>query len=321
MSPTGPIEEEPMRRSQRAGRARPEETRDGLTLCTLRRNGELSLGVRTPRGVLDVVRSARALRLRAPSDVHEAIEGKHREGLRRLVSEAERGRRVALLAEDEVEFGPCVTRPEKIIMMGLNYRRHCAEVKLPVPSVPVFFNKYNNALLGHRGTIPLPVRVSSQFDYEGELVVVIGRTSRDLGPAEALSCVYGYCVGNDFSARDLQMRTSQFMAGKTCDGFAPIGPWLVAADLVGDPQDLAIETRVNGEVRQSSRTSDMIFSCADLVSHASGLMTLRPGDLLFTGTPEGVIQGKPEAERVWLRAGDVVATTIEKLGTLEFGLS
>ncbi len=311
-----------MRRSQRPGRARPEETHNGpLTLCTLRREGSLSLGVRTPRGILDVKRSARALRLRAPSDVHEAIEGRHLGGLRRLVSEAARGKRVVLLAEDEVEFGPCVTRPEKIIMMGLNYRRHCAEIRLPVPSAPVFFNKYNNALLGHGGTIPLPVKVSTQFDYEGELVVVIGRTARDVSPAEAPSCVFGYCVGNDFSARDLQMRTSQFMAGKTCDGFAPIGPWLVAADLVGDPQELAIETRVNGEVRQSSRTSDMIFSCAELVSQASALMTLRPGDLIFTGTPEGVIQGKPEAERVWLRAGDVVSTTIEKLGTLEFGLS
>jgi 2-keto-4-pentenoate hydratase/2-oxohepta-3-ene-1,7-dioic acid hydratase in catechol pathway len=111
------------------------------------------------------------------------------------------------------------------------------------------------------------------------------------------------------------------MSGKTCDGFAPIGPWLVGADLVGDPQDLAIETRVNGEVRQSSRTSDMIFTCADLVSEASRLMTLRPGDLIFTGTPEGVIQGKPGPERVWLRAGDAVTTTIEKLGTLEFRLA
>jgi 2-keto-4-pentenoate hydratase/2-oxohepta-3-ene-1,7-dioic acid hydratase in catechol pathway len=293
----------------------------GLTLCTLRRDGQLSLGVRTPRGVVDVARSAAAMRVRAPADVQEAIEGRHASGLRRILAAAEAGKRVVLQDEDEVAFGPCVTRPEKIVMMGLNYRKHCAEIGLAAPSAPVFFNKYNNALLGHRGAIPLPVKVASQFDYEGELVVVIGRTARDVSPADAPAHVFGYCVGNDFSARDLQMRTSQFMAGKTCDGFAPIGPWLVAADLVGDPQDLAIETRVNGEVRQSSRTSDMIFSCADLVSEASRIMTLRPGDLVFTGTPEGVIQGKPEAQRVWLRAGDSLTTTIEKLGTLEFTLS
>jgi len=299
----------------------PEGMPRGLTLCTIRRGGALSLGVRTARGVLDVKRSAAALRVRAPADVQEAILGKHLAGLRELVAAARTGKRAVLLGEDEVAFGPCVTRPEKIVMMGLNYRKHCAEVKLPVPAFPVFFNKYNNALLGHRGTIPLPVKVATQFDYEGELVVVIGRTARDVSPAEAPAHVFGYCVGNDFSARDLQTRTSQFMSGKTSDGFAPIGPWLVAADLVGDPQDLAIETRVNGEVRQSSRTSDMIFSCADLVSQASSLMTLRPGDIVFTGTPEGVIQGRPEAERVWLRAGDAVSTTIEKLGTLEFTLS
>lgn len=310
-----------MRRSQRRVPAEAPETPSGITLCTLERGGAFSLGVRTPRGVLDVARSARALRLRAPADVHEAIEGKHADGLRRLLAAAEAGKRVVLLAEDEVAFGPCVTRPEKIIMMGFNYRRHCAETKTPIPTSPVFFSKYGNALLGHRGTIELPAKVATQFDYEAELVAVIGKTARDVTPAEAPAFVFGYCVGNDFSARDLQFKTSQFMLGKTCDGFAPIGPWLVGADQVGDPQALAIECRVNGEVRQSSSTSDMVFSCAELVSYASRHMTLRPGDVLFTGTPEGVVVGKPEAERVWLKAGDSVSTTIEKLGTLEFRLA
>jgi 2-keto-4-pentenoate hydratase/2-oxohepta-3-ene-1,7-dioic acid hydratase in catechol pathway len=299
----------------------PENTLGGVTLCTIRRGEKLTLGVRTPRGILDVERAARARRVRAPLTSDEAIRGKDLAGLRRLAAGTERGGRAFLLEEEKVTFGPCVTQPEKIIMMGLNYRKHCLEVKLPIPTSPVFFNKYNNALLGHGGTIQLPVEAATQFDYEAELVVVIGSTARDVSPAEAPRHVFGYCAGNDFSARDLQFKTSQFMLGKTCDGFAPIGPWLVAADLVGDPQNLEIECRVNGELRQSSHTSDMIFSCAELVSYASRHMTLKPGDLIFTGTPEGVIQGRPEAERVWLKPQDRIATRVEKLGELRFTLA
>jgi len=187
--------------------------------------------------------------------------------------------------------------------------------------VPALFNKYNNALLGHEGVLQLPSKVASQFDYEAELVVVIGKRARDVSARDAPSYVFGYCNGNDFSARDLQFKTSQFMSGKCSDGFAPLGPWLVGAKRVPDPQRLRIECRVNGELRQSSSTSDMIFSCADLVSFASGIMTLEPGDLIFTGTPEGVILGKPEGERVWLVAGDRITTAIEGLGELVFTLA
>jgi len=143
--------------------------------------------------------------------------------------------------------------------------------------------------------------------------------------AEALDYVFGYATGNDFSARDLQLRDgragSQFMIGKTPDGFFPIGPWLVGADLVGDPQKLAIETRVNGEQRQSSNTSDMLFSVAHIIAYASSIFTLKPGDVFSTGTPEGVILGKPEAEQVWLKAGDKVSCSVEKCGELSFSLS
>ncbi|HET6437982.1 MAG TPA: fumarylacetoacetate hydrolase family protein, partial [Anaeromyxobacter sp.] len=189
-----------------------------------------------------------------------------------------------------------------------------------VPRTPVLFSKFNNALAGHRGTVPLPVTVASQFDYEAELVVVVGRRARDVPEAEALAHVFGYCTGNDVSARDLQLRTSQFLLGKTCDGFAPIGPWLVSADEVPDPQNLSVTCRVNGELRQSARTSDMVFSCAALLSYASRHMTLEPGDILFTGTPGGVIQGRPEGQRTWLKPGDVVTTEVETLGLLEVTL-
>jgi len=298
----------------------PQGTARGLTLCTIKRGDRLTLGVRTPKGVLDVERAASAEGVRFPLTPDDVIHGKNLDGLRKVLGRTGKGRKSFLLKEDEFTFGPCVTNPQKIIMMGFNYRKHCNELKIPIPTLPVFFNKYNNALLGHGGTIRLPTGVAKNFDYEVELVVVLGKTARDVSVEDALSHVAGYCTGNDFTARDLQFKTTQYMVGKTCDGFAPIGPWLVGADLVGDPQKLKLECRVNGEVRQSSNTDDMIFSCANLVSYASSVMTLEPGDIIFTGTPEGVIQGKPEAQRVWLKAGDKLSTEIEKLGDLRFSL-
>jgi len=292
----------------------------GLTICNLQRGGQLSLGARTKAGVLDVAAASHSLRIAAPLTTDDAVRGRDLDGLRQLLAAGDRVKKF-VVAESEASFGPAITAPEKIVMMGFNYRKHCLEVKLPIPTSPVFFNKYNNTLLGCGGTIRLPTKVAKNFDYEAELVVVIGRTARDVSEAEALSYVWGYATGNDFSARDLQFKTTQFMLGKSCDGFAPLGPWIVSADQVADPQQLSIECRVNGEVRQSSNTNDMIFSCAQLVAYASQHMTLRPGDIIFTGTPEGVIQGKPEAQRVWLKAGDRLSTEIQGLGELTFTLA
>jgi 2-keto-4-pentenoate hydratase/2-oxohepta-3-ene-1,7-dioic acid hydratase in catechol pathway len=243
--------------------------------------------------------------------------------LRRLLEKAEadkRGRKL-ILHESRVKFGPVVPHPQKIICVGFNYRQHAQEMHIPIPAVPLLFNKYSNALLGHRGRIKLPTKVSSQFDYEVELVVVIGRKARDVPEEKALSYVFGYANGNDISARDLQRATSQLMLGKTCDGFAPLGPWLVSADQVPDPQRLQVATYVNGERRQHSNTLDMIFSCAQIVSYCSRHMTLLPGDVIYTGTPQGVIQGYPEDKRAWLKAGDKVVTEVEKCGTLEVTLA
>jgi 2-keto-4-pentenoate hydratase/2-oxohepta-3-ene-1,7-dioic acid hydratase in catechol pathway len=292
----------------------------GLTLCNLTHGGSPSLGVRTSRGILDVRQAAKARRLAAPATTDEVLRGVETKNLLALVAEAEAGGKSTLVAEKEARFGPAVASPGKIVMMGLNYRRHIAEIKAPTPTSPMFFNKYNCSLNHHRGTIRLPIRVAKEFDYEVELVVVIGKQARDLEPGEALKAVWGYCTGNDFTARDLQRKTSQFMLGKTPDGFAPLGPWLVSADQVPDPQDLKLECSVNGQVRQSSNTGDMIYSCADLVSYASKHFTLEPGDIIFTGTPEGVIAGKPEAERVWLKAGDHLSCEVGNLGRLEFDL-
>jgi 2-keto-4-pentenoate hydratase/2-oxohepta-3-ene-1,7-dioic acid hydratase in catechol pathway len=294
----------------------------GMTLAMLRRGGELSLAIRTPRGLLDVRAAERAFELGAPTTIDEVFQRGGGLPLQALLARAnDRPSSALFVDEREAEFAPCVTGPEKIICVGVNYRKHAAETGSAVPPTPILFNKYNTALNAHRGTIRVSQEPAEQFDYEVELVIVIGRVARRLSEADALSCVMGYCTGNDFTARDLQHASSQWMLGKSLDGFAPIGPWLVTADQVGDPNRLRIECRVNGEVRQSSNTSDMIFGCAQLVSYASRHFTLKPGDIIFTGTPEGVIAGYPKEKQVWLKAGDQVTSTIEKLGELSFRLT
>jgi 2-keto-4-pentenoate hydratase/2-oxohepta-3-ene-1,7-dioic acid hydratase in catechol pathway len=240
--------------------------------------------------------------------------------LTNVVRAAANGPASLYMPEEKVRFAPLVTRPEKIIMMGFNYRRHAEETGTPFPKDPPLFNKYNNALNHHGGSITLPTAVAKQFDYEVELVIVFGRECRYVSEADALNYVAGYATGNDFSARDLQMLTSQFMIGKTCDGFAPVGPYLVTSDLIADPNNLRLETRVNGEQRQDWNTNDMIFNCRQLISFTSKMMTIKPGDIFFTGTPQGVILGKPPEKRVWLKPGDRIACSLEKLGELRFDL-
>jgi len=294
----------------------------GMTLATIRRNGELSLGIKTDRGILDVKRAEAQFKQKAPTTIDEVFQRGGGQALQRLVGKAQAAKANGFhLAEDKVEFGPCVTNPEKIICIGLNYRKHAAETGQPVPALPILFNKYNTALNSHRGVIRVSQEAAEKFDYEVELVIVMGKVARGVSEADALSHVFGYATGNDFTARDLQSRSSQWMLGKTLDGFGPVGPYLVGADLVPDPNALKIECRVNGEVRQSSNTADMVFNCASLVSYISRHFTLKPGDIIFTGTPEGVISGYPKDRQVWLKAGDRLTSTIEKLGMLEFTLA
>jgi 2-keto-4-pentenoate hydratase/2-oxohepta-3-ene-1,7-dioic acid hydratase in catechol pathway len=293
-----------------------------MTFVTLRRGAETSLGIKTGRGILDVKRAEAALRLNAPTTIEEVLARGGGPALDRLVERAPLGRGGELfLAEDAVEYGPCVTRPEKIICVGLNYRRHAAETHSPVPTEPILFNKFNTALGGHKSVIKVSEEAAREFDYEVELVIVMGRVARNVSPADALGCVFGYATGNDFTARDLQRRSSQWMLGKSLDGFAPVGPYLVTADQVPDPNGLKIECRVNGEVRQSSNTADMVFDCRSLVSYISRYFTLKPGDVIFTGTPEGVIAGRPKDKQVWLKAGDRIACSLETLGELQFSLA
>jgi 2-keto-4-pentenoate hydratase/2-oxohepta-3-ene-1,7-dioic acid hydratase in catechol pathway len=290
----------------------------GMTFCTLRRQSGDGLGLKTERGILDVVAAEEAFKQNAPTTITAVFAGQGDIGaLGRLVQRATDAHFVPV---DRANFGPCVTHPEKIVCIGLNYRRHAAEVGQPVPKQPILFNKYNTALNSCGGTIAVSRERAEKFDYEAELVIVIGRTARDVSEADAPQYIFGYCTGNDFTARDLQQRSSQWMLGKTPDGFAPIGPWLVTADQV-DGDNLMIECRVNGEVRQSSNTNDMVFNCKQLVSYISQHITLRPGDIIFTGTPEGVISGYPREKQIWLKPGDRLSTSIEKLGELTFTLT
>ncbi|HZW90251.1 MAG TPA: fumarylacetoacetate hydrolase family protein, partial [Myxococcaceae bacterium] len=315
--------------TQPAGPAPATKGTDGAGLrsqawCMLRTPQGDSLGLRRENRILDLGKAGKALKVTVPASTDELLEGKAIAGLQKVLVAPASSVKAALVPVEEARFGPCITRPQKIIMLGFNYRKHALETNTPFPKAPVLFNKYNNALLGHEGTIKLPTKVAKKFDYEVELQVIMGRIARDVSEGEALGHVFGYATGNDFSARDLQLRdgrgASQFMIGKTSDGFMPIGPWLVGADLVGDPQKLKVETRVNGETRQSSNTDDMIFSCAQIIAYASSIFTLFPGDVISTGTPEGVILGKPEGQQVWLKAGDRIECSVEKCGELRFSL-
>ena len=293
----------------------------GLTLATLKRANGYGLGIRTAKGILDVAAAAPALKENVPTTIDALFRGEgDAASLNRLVDKALAGAPKFFVEEAKATFGPAVTDPEKIICIGLNYRKHAAETGQPVPKLPILFNKFNTALNHHNGTIAVSKEKAERFDYEAELVIVIGRTARNVSEADAGAYIFGYCTGNDFTARDLQSRSSQWMLGKACDGFAPVGPWLVTADQV-DGDKLKIECRVNGEVRQSSNTADMVFGTKQLVSYISNHMTLKPGDIIFTGTPEGVISGMPKEKQVWLKAGDKLVTSIEKLGDLHFTLT
>jgi 2-keto-4-pentenoate hydratase/2-oxohepta-3-ene-1,7-dioic acid hydratase in catechol pathway len=294
-----------------------------MKMITFVKNGQQQLGVKTDQGVVDVSAALAGNPFggagHVPQTVMEVIEGGEnavhtlQAYVDQVLSAGEKSD--FLLDEETLTFGPCVTHPNKIICVGLNYRKHADETNAPYPEYPILFNKFNNTLTGHKQDIAVP-KVTQKLDYEAELVIVIGKNTKYVSKENALDHVFGYCAVNDLSARDLQLRTAQWLLGKTCDDFSPLGPYLVTADEVGNPNDLAIKAVVNGEVRQNSNTSDMIFPCDEIVSYISQHMTLYPGDIILTGTPEGVVLGYPPEKQVYLKPGDEVTIEIEKLGKL-----
>lgn len=213
----------------------------------------------------------------------------------------------------EVKLLSPIQRPGKILGIGLNYKDHIEESGLATPANQLWFAKAATAISGPYDPIEMPL-VSAQLDYEGELVVIIGKTCRYADRAQAAAALFGYCAGNDVSVRDWQFRTSEFMLGKSFDTSAPIGPWIVTKDAL-DGANLDISSRVNGELRQHSNTRNLIFDCIDQIEYLSKVMTLEPGDVIFTGTPSGV--GAVMQPPSWLKTGDVVRVEIEGIGAIE----
>ncbi|HEX2231734.1 MAG TPA: fumarylacetoacetate hydrolase family protein [Thermoleophilaceae bacterium] len=209
---------------------------------------------------------------------------------------------------------PPVSRPGKVVCIGLNYLSHCEEQGAEPPETPTFFAKFANALAPPGATVSLPPW-SENVDYEAEVAFVIGERCKDVSEGDALRYVAGYTLLNDLSARDYQFKTPQWMPGKVFDGAAPCGPALVTPDEAGPPDAIEIELRLNGEVMQSASTADLVHPVPALVAYLSKLMTLEPGDLVATGTPAGV--GSVRNPRVWLKAGDEMVISSPQLGELK----
>lgn len=219
------------------------------------------------------------------------------------------------LALATADLAPVIPTPDKIVCVGLNYADHIAETGRTPPAHPTYFAKYRRALTGPHDPIVLPdPAVSNEVDWEAELCVVIGSEVRRASPAEAATAIAGFCVLNDVSMRDWQMRTGQFLAGKTFEASTPVGPWLVTADELGDGLGLSISTTIDGVTKQDGDTGQLVFTPADIVADLSQVMTLDPGDLIATGTPGGV--GRARTPPEYLQPGTTMVTAIEGIGEL-----
>ena len=230
-----------------------------------------------------------------------------------LETREDKGRKLVFALSDVKVEAP-VPQPGKMICVGHNYREHIMEMKREIPPFPVVFAKFANTVIGPQDEIPF-FPISEQLDYEAEFAFVIGKRARNVSQEEALDYVAGYTIVNDVTYRDIQRRTLQWLQGKTVEGSAPMGPWLVTSDELTDPSGLEVILAVNGEERQHTNTANLVFSVQYLVEFLSNLMTLEPGDIILTGTPGGV--GAAMNPPTWLKDGDVVKIAIDKIGTLE----
>lgn len=247
-----------------------------------------------------------------PNSIREVLQQTN--GIQKCQAAFNKGVQTALREEGAL-MAP-IPDPQKVLCIGLNYRDHAAESNMDIPEEPVCFGKFGNTIIGPEQNIKLP-KVAKQVDYEAELVVVIGKSCYNVSKEQAFDYVAGYCNGHDVSARDWQIGKpgKQWLLGKTPDTFAPIGPWLVTSDEVGDPHALDVQLRLNGETMQHGNTKEFIFGVDEIIAYVSQIMTLEPGDVIFTGTPAGVGMGRDP--QVWLKDGDVVEVEISKLGVLK----
>jgi 2-keto-4-pentenoate hydratase/2-oxohepta-3-ene-1,7-dioic acid hydratase in catechol pathway len=207
-----------------------------------------------------------------------------------------------------------VARPGKVMAIGLNYADHIRETSQKMPTHQIWFTKAVTSINGPSDPVELPI-ASAQVDYEAELVVIVGKRCKHVPKESAADVVFGYCAGNDVSVRDWQMQTTQWVLGKSFDTHAPIGPWIVTADEIGDPHTMDIRCFVNGDMRQNSNTENLVFNVYEQIAHLSRVMTLEPGDIIFTGTPGGV--GLAMRPPQWLKTGDKVRVEIDRIGSIE----
>jgi acylpyruvate hydrolase len=284
-----------------------------MKLVTFESSGQVQLGVLRSLNDREMIFNLSQLDPRLPSDMIAFLKGG--------TSSLSLAQQILAAASPDLGLDLADVRllaplpqPGKIICIGQNYLEHAKESNDSKAPYPIIFAKYNNAIIGPGEPIVIPSEVKKP-DYEGELAVVIGRRGRNIPETEALNYVGGYMALNDVSARDWQNRTSQWVIGKTCDTFCPIGPVLVTSDEIPNPQDLHLRTSINGEEMQNGYTGDMIFPVAVLIADMSRVMTLEPGDVIATGTPPGV--GFARVPPRWLRPGDVVRIEIENVGILE----
>jgi 2-keto-4-pentenoate hydratase/2-oxohepta-3-ene-1,7-dioic acid hydratase in catechol pathway len=234
-------------------------------------------------------------------------------GLDRLRTWADKNAAGAPRVDTSVRLGPPVKKPSKIVCIGLNYRDHAAESAMELPKEPVVFFKATTSLVGPNDDLMMP-KGATKVDWEVELAVVIGKVTRYVDADKAAGHIAGYALHNDYSERAFQLeRSGQWVKGKSCDTFAPLGPFIATRDEISDPQKLKLWLKVNGAFKQNGTTSNMVFDCAFLVSYLSQFMTLLPGDVISTGTPAGVGFGQ-KPNPVYLNAGDVVELGIEGLG-------
>ena len=280
-----------------------------MKLVQFWKNNAPSLGIQTEKGIVDAAAEAAVRGLYVPGNMLELIRSGEK-ALKVLSTMAENP-----ACFTSAKLAPAVTGMDKVLCIGLNYRQHAKECGAPIPEHPVVFSKFPSTLSACGDEIKLNEDYI-EYDYEAELVIVMGKTARNVSEENALEYVFGFTCGNDLSERHLQhTRGGQWIMGKTLDGFGPIGPCVATVDSV-DCTNLDISCRVNGEERQHSNTSDFIFPVARLITDLSHHMTLLPGDVIFTGTPSGVMLGYPEDQKNWLKSGDTVEVTIEGIGTL-----
>lgn len=274
-----------------------------MKLCNILVGGETHLAIETARGVVDATAAGCGLTMDA------VIAGADRAPLEALAADA------ALPVVSAPVYANVVDRVGKLVCVGLNYAEHARRTNHPLPDYPVLFSKFGDALAPAGAEIALPAWETT-YDYEAELVIVIGKKAWGVSEEEALDHVFGYTCGNDLSCRDAQTRTAQWLIGKTMPGFGPCGPVIVTADEFDVRAPHVIRSYVNGKLRQDSLTDDMIFDCAKIVSYASHYIGLEPGDLIFTGTPSGVALEKRGDPDCWLKPGDTVDIEIGEIGVL-----